>query len=111
MDGSSRVSVAVALGYLLAFSVADASGFFRSSWVVLAIAICGALAAAAGIRAVPASLRLLVGAASAGGFAVLSVIGFPLTIGLLLAAGLMVGVTMSLFEARQQGHSGDIPAP
>ena len=72
----TRGTVAVALGYLLAFSLADAKGLIRSSWVVLAIAICGAVAAAAGIRAFPGTLRLLLGAASIGGFTVLGVIGF-----------------------------------
>jgi hypothetical protein len=110
MDGFSRGTVAVALGYLLAFSLADANGIFRASWVVFAIAVCGALAAGAGIRAFPGTHRLLLGAASAGGFTVLSAIGFPLTAGLLLAAGLMCGSCLSLFEARHQSRSGDIPA-
>jgi hypothetical protein len=110
MDGSSRGTMAVALGYLLAFSLADANGIFRSSWVVLAIAVCGALAAGAGIRAFPGTLRLLLGAASTGGLTVLSAIGFPLTVGLLLAAVLMGGATLSLFEARHQSRSRDSAA-
>jgi hypothetical protein len=102
MDGYSRGAVAVAAGYVLAFYLAAANDLFRPSWVVFAIGASGALAAAAGIRALPGTLRLIFGAASTAGFAVLSVVGFPLTVGLLLGALLVGGGTMSLFDARHE---------
>jgi hypothetical protein len=101
MDGFSRGTLAITAGYLLAFSVADLTGVVRASWVVPVIAVVGALGAAAGIRALPDTLRLLLGAASTGGFTMLGVIGVPVTAGLLVAAVLMGASSMSLFEKRQ----------
>jgi hypothetical protein len=100
MNGSSRATVAIALGYLVALAVVDASGVVRPSWVVIAIAISGAVAGAAGIRALRGTPRLLLGGASAAGFTVLGAIGFPVTVGLVVAGVLMAGSTLSLFEAR-----------
>jgi hypothetical protein len=109
MDGFSRGAVAVAAGYLLAFYVA-ADDLYRTSWVVPAIGASGALAAAAGIRAFPRALRVIFGAASTVGFSVLGVIGIPVTVGLLLGAVLVGGGTMSLFDARRETPSSDVPA-
>jgi hypothetical protein len=110
IDGFSRGTVAVALGYLLAFSLADANGLVRSSWVVGATVVCGALAAGAGLRALPGNLRLLLAVTSSGGFTMLGAVGFPVTAGLLIAAVMMCGQSMLMFEARHQPSSSDIAA-
>ena len=107
MDGYARGAVAVAVGYLLAFYVADANNQVRMSWATLAIGASGALAAAAGFRALPIRGRLILGVASTAGFAILSVIGLPVTVGLFLGVALVGGGTMSLFDAHHENASGD----
>ena len=107
MDGFFRGAMAVAVGYVLAFVVADTNGILRTSFVVYAIGASGVLAAAAGIRAFPGTLRLISGAASTAGFVLLGVIGFPVTLWLLLGAILVGAGTMSLFELRRVNVPGE----
>jgi hypothetical protein len=107
MERGARAAAAVAVIYLLAFYVADVD---PASWFVAAVVVAGTLAATAGIRALPAMLRVVLGTGATALFAVLGVLGAPVSVGLLFGAVLAGGATMSLFEARQDRRSGDIPA-
>lgn len=107
MERGSRGAAAVAAGYLLAFYVAGAD---PASWFLAAIVASGTLAAMASVRALPSKLRLILGAVSTAVFTVLGVLGIPLGVGLLIAALLVGGGTMSLFDSRAGSRSGDIAA-
>jgi hypothetical protein len=100
MERFSRLAVAVAAGYLLAFSVV-AADVVGTSWIVPAVAASATLAAGAGIRAVPSGLRVILGSVATAGFTILGVIGAPIMLGLLVAAALVGGGTMSLFDGRR----------
>ncbi|MBA2718802.1 MAG: hypothetical protein H0U52_06110 [Chloroflexi bacterium] len=97
MERACRAAAAVAAGYVLAFSVAGGHG---ESWYLAAIVASGILAATASLRALPNKLRLVLGAASTALFAVLGILGIPVTVGLLIGAFLLGGGTMSLFDSR-----------
>ncbi len=107
MERGGRAAAAVAAGYLLAFSVV---GVDVTSWFLAAIVASGILAATASFRALPNKLRLMLGAASTALFAVLGILGIPVTVGMLIGAFLVGGGTMSLFDSHAD-PLGDTPAP